>query len=186
MGYHSITISTREGTFLCYKYRLSNTTMLSPSILARTAHMLMLFGHRHLSKNCFFSHDRSSKWGQLWWRPIAAQSSHWYKATPINRGHKCPRNTLSSWQSLSVICQVICLYTGSCWLLWAATANHGAQSHCRWLLHQAMKNHLWVAARGCTAQAASAWEMEASRIPSRSFNKVPASLSYPFLPTTAG
>lgn len=54
MGYHSITVSTGEGTSLCHKHQLIYTTMAGPSILARTTHMLKLCGHKPLSKTCFF------------------------------------------------------------------------------------------------------------------------------------
>lgn len=106
MGYHSITVSTGEGTSLCHKHQLIYTTMAGPSILARTTHILKLCGHKPLSKTCFFrimEAASDSLWGQLWRRSSTVQSSLLYKATAINRGHKCPRNspTLSSWQSLS-------------------------------------------------------------------------------------
>lgn len=163
--------------------------MAGPNFLARTTHVLKLCGHRPLSKTCFFTHDGSSKWhglwGQLWWTPSTVQSSLLYKVTAISGGHKCPRNSpiLTSWQSLSVGIPgqtQLCLYTGSSWLLWAATAIHGAQSYWWWLLSQAMKDRLWVHSPGSL-------RVEASRMSSRSFGKVPASLpSHPILPTMAG
>lgn len=169
--------SFHHSTFLCHKHGEINTSPAGPSILARKTHVLKLRRQRLLSKNCFVWHDGNSKWQSPGITmgtavPEIKQSSilFFIKASATNRSCKSHRNspTLTSRQAMSVgisgQIRALWVHIGSHVLLWASTAIRGAQSQWWWLLSQAMKEHLWVAAQGCTAQAASTWEMEAPSI----------------------